>query len=87
MQFLQLNGQGTIKYFKTHTNSFFNSCIMPIIGYGAELYSATMIQKLELIRIQCLKDLFSNKYRYPEIRNQFLDMEHYQALKLLSLNL
>ena len=82
----------TIKWTKYHSifrdsyKLFFKCCIMPIIGYGAELYSYERILDLERIRVVMMKYLHAGKYRFHEMNNKYLSMPLYRQLKLLSLN-
>lgn len=52
------------KQFKSAFESFYKSCVMPVITYGLELYSPDNLTKLEIIRIGLLKNLHSGKYRF-----------------------
>ena len=63
--------------FRQGYSSFFKSCVLPILGYGCELYSEEQLNKLEKIRRSCMKKIHSGRYRYQELCNEYLDMYHY----------
>ena len=73
--------------FKDSYYLFFKCCLLPILGYGCELYNDYNVKQLELLRRQMIKQLHSYKYRFPELNNQYLSMPLYRQSKLLSLNI
>ena len=75
-----------VDLFRKSYSLFYKCCIMPIIGYGAELYDCEQILNLELTRKDLLKMMHGGKYRFPELCFKYLNMPLYKSLKLISLN-
>ena len=69
---------GAHSEFRSGFKQFYKSCIMPILGYGCELYNPNNLVALEKIRIAL--------YRFYELKNQYLSVPLYRKLKLISLN-
>ena len=65
---------------------FFICSLLPIFGYGCELYNDYHIKQLELLRRQMIKQLHSYKHRFPELYSQYMSIPLYKQSKLLSLN-
>ena len=65
---------------------FYTGCILPILGYGAELYDHESVVKLENIRLQSIKPLHFMIYRYAELKYEYLNMTLFHQINLPALN-
>ena len=72
--------------FRDSYKQFYKTCVMPILGYGVELYNTANINKFKLLRVDLIKRLHSGKYRFPDLQNNYLSMPLYREMKILSLN-
>ena len=61
--------------FRNAYRLFFKTCLMPILGYGCESWTVNQLDNLELVRKAVIKKLHSGRYRYHELRHQYLNMQ------------
>ena len=58
-----------------------------ILGNGVELYNQANINKLKILRTVLMKRLPSGKFRFPELQKNYLSMQVYREMKIVSLNI
>ena len=72
--------------FQDAFKRFYSGCLLPVLGYGVELYDTTHLLLLEKVRIKSIKSLHFGKYRFHELHNEYLSMKLFREIKLPSLN-
>eukprot|EP00834_Sanchytrium_tribonematis_P007589 NODE_711_length_4530_cov_1.118935.p1 type:complete len:556 gc:universal NODE_711_length_4530_cov_1.118935:2661-4328(+) len=72
--------------FRKSFQLFYNGVLLPLYTYNCENYNEAGINQLEFHRIKTIKQLHSNKFNYFQTIYNYMTMQNYQNIKLISLN-